>query len=272
MNGKEINIKNADRQNRNQINRKKRSPLSNAVLSLVLTTAIGVFLVAGLKLLSIHMSYQNAEDTYEKIRQEAEKDQLKDPDARGNEPAVDFEYLQSQNPDVIGYLVCDGVLDYPVVQGADNNHYLHTMFNGTENPAGTLFVDCRISEGIEAKNCIIYGHNMNDGSMFGKLGKFFDPEFYRKHRIFHVYTPEHHYVYKAIAAYTAAVDGFTYTYSFKEDEDFMQFLKLTRQANWYGNDTELTEDSKLITLSTCLDNGSDEYRNVVVLVRIKEIK
>ena len=259
------------RRNERQKN-KRESPLSKAILSLILTAAIGVFLIAGLKLLSIHLNYQAAEDTYEKIRQEAEQEDSQLPEGQDeNYPHVDFNYLLSLNPDTVGYLYCEDLMEYPVVQGSDNEYYLHTMFDGSPNAAGTLFVDHRITDGIEAKNCIIYGHNMNDGSMFGALGKFADPEFYKTHRIFHVYTPEHHYVYKAVAAYTADVDGFTYAYSFTADGDFQQFLNQTMQASWFENDTELTTDSNLITLSTCLDNGSDEYRNVVVLTREEEI-
>ena len=256
--------------NYNDSNRKKakkqQTPLSKAVFALVLTLAIGVFVISGLKLLSILLTYKQAEDAYERISRDAS---VMIPEK--GYPEIDFDKLLAQNADTIGYIYAEDLCEYPIVQCSDNDYYLHTMFDGTYNPSGTLFVDCRIPEGLEAKNCIIYGHNMKDESMFGKLYKYADPEFYEAHRIYHVYTPEHHYVYKAIAAYTAAVDGFTYYYQFSNDDEFLSFLNMTQQSSWFASDTDLSPESKIITLSTCTGDSSDEYRNVVILVRDHEI-
>ncbi len=252
---------------RRKNNAKKQStPVSKAVFSLILTLAIGVFVISGLKLLSIMTTYKKAENTYEEI----EKDVSVIVPELGY-PEVDFEKLLAKNPDTVGYIFSEDLFGYPIVQGTDNDYYLHTMFNGEWNPSGTLFVDSRLPDGMESRNCIIYGHNMKDESMFGKLYKYSDPEFYKAHRTYHVYTPEHHYVYKAVAAYTAAVDGFTYTLSFGNDDEFLSFLEQTKNASWFENDTELTADSKIITLSTCLGNSDENYRNVVILVRESEI-
>ena len=251
---------------KNKKKKKERSPVSKAVLSIILTLAIGVFLISGLKLYSILTTYKEAEDAYASIVKEVSVIP-----ANKDYPEIDFAPMLAQNPSTKAYIYIKDLFEYPIVQGTDNDTYLHTMLNGEYNPAGTLFIDYRIPEGIDARNCIIYGHNMNDGSMFGPLFKYSDPEFYENHREVHIYTPDHHYVYKAIAVYTAAVDGFTYTYDFATDEEFAEFLKKTQTENWFVNDTELTTESKLITLSTCLDNGSDEYRNVVILVRDREI-
>lgn len=247
-------------------NTRERTPVSKAVFALILTLAIGVFVVSGLKLLSILTTYKKAENTYERISRDASV-----MNTEKGYPTVDFAALLAQNADTAGYIYCEDLFEYPIVQGQDNDYYLHTMFDGTYNPSGAIFIDSRIPERIEARNCVIYGHNMNDGSMFGTLYKYSDPEFYEKHRIFHVYTPEHHYVYKAVAAYTAAVDGFTYTFSFGSDEDFLRFLEQTQNSSWFESDTELTEESKIITLSTCLGNNSDDYRNVLILARESEI-
>ena len=206
--------------------RRKKSPVSKAVFFLILILAIGVFLVSGLKLLSIMSSYKEAEKTYENIQIDVAEII---PDV--GYPKVDFNRLLAMNPDTVGYIFSEDLLSYPIVQGTDNDHYLHTMINGEWNPSGTLFVDSRLPEGMESRNCIIYGHNMKDESMFGKLYKYSDPEFYEAHRVFHVYTPEHHYVYKAVAAYTAAVESFTYTMGFGSDEEFLSFLEQTKNAS-----------------------------------------
>lgn len=255
---------NEKRKNTNK--RAERSPASKAVFALILTLAIGVFLISGLKLLSIMTQYKEGQDTYRKISESTVK---AEPEAEY--PTVDFAALRAINPQTAGYIYIKDFLEYPIVQGTDNDTYLHTMLDGTYNPCGTLFVDCNIPEGMEARNVIIYGHNMDDGSMFGQLHKYFDPAFFEANRTVHIYTPEHHYLYKVIAVYTASVDGFTYRLSFADDADYMQFLTETKNASAIPDSTELNAESRLITLSTCTADGSDYYRDVVILVRDGEI-
>ncbi len=247
--------------------KKNRSPVRKAVLSLILTLAIGIFLISGLKLLSILLTYKKATDAYSEITREVS---VIEPGK--DYPTVDFNKLLAENEEVKAYLYCKDLFEYPVAQGPDNDKYLYTLLNGEYNPSGTLFIDYRIPDGIEARNCIIYGHNMNDGSMFAPLYKFSDPDFYEAHRIFHVYTPEHHYLYKVVSVYTASVDGFTYQYSFMDDQDYLNFLQQTISSSWFSSDTELTAEDKIITLSTCVSAFEDsDERNVVILVRDGEI-
>ncbi len=242
-----------------------RSRVATAVFSIILTLAIGVFLFSGIKLISIWLQYKTANDTYKKI------DKIFS-DEGADEWKWDFSALFAENPEAKGYLHCTDVVSYPIVQTDNNDVYLYTMFNGEYNPAGSLFIDYRIQEGLEARNCVIYGHNMNDGSMFGKLGKFDEYSYYEAHKEFDVYTPEHHYVYKVISAFTTPVDGFIYTYSFADDNDFLRFADSAVSAGSYSTEhAPITPESRLITLSTCTWDGSDEYRYVVVLLRDRTV-
>lgn len=63
-------------------------------------------------------------------------------------------------------------VDYPVVQGEDNEHYLHYTFDGKENIAGSIFLDYRNRADFTDRKVILYGHNMQDGSMFSHLEKY----------------------------------------------------------------------------------------------------
>ena len=90
----------------------------------------------------------------------------------------EIEKLQEINPDFTGILSIPGLgLTYPVVQGADNEKYLHCTFEGKKNPAGCLFIDHTNSRFYTDDNTIIYGHNMKDGSMFGSLKRFIKEDF-----------------------------------------------------------------------------------------------
>lgn len=74
------------------------------------------------------------------------------------------------NPDYIGILSVPALgIRYPVVQGEDNEEYLHTTFEGKSNPSGCIFLDCGNDPRMTDDISYIYGHNMKDGTMFGSL-------------------------------------------------------------------------------------------------------
>ena len=86
-------------------------------------------------------------------------------------PEVDFEELQKMNSDVIGWIEVEAIpeISYPIVRGEDNDYYLHRTFKKANNSAGSIFVDYRNGQYFGDCNTIVYGHNMKNGSMFGKL-------------------------------------------------------------------------------------------------------
>jgi hypothetical protein len=98
--------------------------------------------------------------------------------------------LSELNPDYIGWITIEGVIDYPIVLGKDNEHYLNITFSGRRNSAGTIFMDCRNKPGFEDTVCILYGHNMRDGSMFAPLKKYLNPAFLAANSTITVVTPE----------------------------------------------------------------------------------
>ncbi len=83
-----------------------------------------------------------------------------------------YEDFCNINNDFIGIIEIPSLgICYPLVQGEDNEKYLHTTFEGNQNPAGCIFLDCENSKDMSDGQIFIYGHNMKDGSMFGKLKK-----------------------------------------------------------------------------------------------------
>ena len=83
---------------------------------------------------------------------------------------VDFETLKKQNSDTIAYLKVNNTeVDYVVVKGQDNDYYLNHNFNKDYNVAGWIFADYKNKFDGTDKNIVIYGHNMQDGSMFASL-------------------------------------------------------------------------------------------------------
>ena len=89
-------------------------------------------------------------------------------EVRSGKNEIDYDYLLSINPDTVGYLIVENTsISYPVVKTNNNDYYLNHSFDKSNNVAGWIFMDYRNKS--DDNNIIIYGHNMKDGSMFGKL-------------------------------------------------------------------------------------------------------
>src|SRR5699024_6284321 len=101
-----------------------------------------------------------------------------------------FEELLAENNDVVGWITIDDTkIDYPIVQGKDNETYLNRNFFHEETRAGSIFMDYRNDvKSDENKNMIIYGHRMKDGTMFQQLTKYLDQTFVEEHPTFTIDT------------------------------------------------------------------------------------
>ena len=176
---------------------------------------------------------------------------------------VDFEKLKSINDDVIGWIYVDALPDisYPIVQGKDNQTYLHQTYEKNYNFAGTIFVDYENGRDFNDCNTLVYGHNMKNGSMFGHLKKFTEDEkLYNNDRYFWILTPDKNYRYEIISAYTTGVNSDTYTLFKGPGEEFEEYLKKIKSySDIKTEDTELTIKDKIVTLSTCTGNESTRF-------------
>ena len=176
---------------------------------------------------------------------------------------VDFEQLKEVNEDIIGWIRVNALgISYPIVQGEDNDYYLHRTFEGVENFAGCIFMEYQNNPDMTDKNTIIYGHNMKNGSMFGKLKNFRETETYESNPYFWVYTPDKVYRYDIFSCAEVDVFGDTYQIRFSDDEAFMKFVDNAQARSVAdGSWVEVTEEDTVMTLSTC--TGNDATRFVV---------
>lgn len=96
---------------------------------------------------------------------------------------VSFEQLQSKNHDVFGWLTVDNTkIDYPLVQGKDNDIYINTAPDLTFSLTGSIFLDYRNSRDFSDFNSIIYGHHVEHEAMFGGLDRFEEKNYFDSHR------------------------------------------------------------------------------------------
>ncbi len=176
---------------------------------------------------------------------------------------IDFDQLLALNDDIVGWLRIRALdISYPVVQGEDNDFYLHRTFEKTDNFAGCLFLNYANRSDLTDQNSIIYGHNMKDLSMFGKLKKFREEGTYEKSKFFWIFTPDFIYQYRIFAATVVNKTGLTYQTSFT-DEQFDEFITYAfEHSEIEAGDVEVTKEDRVVTLSTC--TGDDATRFAVM--------
>lgn len=172
------------------------------------------------------------------------------PPAERGEP--DIAALAGLNPDYAGWMQMDGTgIDYPVVRGQDNVRYLSTTFMGNTSRSGAIFMDYRCSEGFATPFTIIYGHNMQDGSMFSPLYRFLESDYIDAHPYIHVSTPDGQaLVYGVFAAKQTTVDDAVFGLVGYGAEDAAAYFAQ------YG----APATGHYLVLSTCTNSSNDDER------------
>lgn len=173
------------------------------------------------------------------------------------EVTIDFDLLKRENEDIIGWILFDfNGISYPVLQGRDNEEYLYTMADGTQNPSGSIFIDSMCAADFTDCHTIIYGHNMKDGSMFGKLKQYrIQENYYKENRYFTIYTPDKMFRYEIFAWYEAKADDEVYQAGFSEDSEFEAFVSRMQERRYADTKTGAGGKDKIVTLSTCSAEG-----------------
>lgn len=257
----------------NMGNEKKKKTVGDHLLSLLLIIAVAVFLFAGYKLLRIYQQYKVGTDEYKKIEElavtEREEETVQEEETIQPPIDVDFDALRAVNEDVVGWIYVEALdISYPIVQGENNDQYLHTTYEKTYNFAGSIFIDYENSDQFKDPNTIVYGHNMKNGSMFGTLKKIVSENAYETSHYFWILTPQHSYRYEIFSAYTAAVGSETYTLFKMHDEEYGQYLQhMKKNSAIDTGELQPGQMDNIVTLSTC--TGDSSTRFVVQGVQMK---
>lgn len=165
---------------------------------------------------------------------------------------VDFDALSAENKDIAGWLYCEGTnINYPVMQGKDNDYYLNHAYDGKESRAGALFVDAENSRDFADSNTIIYGHHMRNGSMFAHLADFGEQEYFDTHPVMWLLTPEKNYRVELLGGYLTSADSDCYTIFTGPCEELEEYLKAAAAASDVQAETETPKDGRYVMLSTC---------------------
>lgn len=115
--------------------------------------------------------------------------------------------LQKQNSDIVALIRIEGTnINYPVLQGEDNDFYMTHNYKKEYSKDGSLFLNKDYDWNLPSTNLLIYGHN-NIGSteMFVELMKYKEEDFYNNHRIINFTTVGEDAEYEIISVFLSRV-------------------------------------------------------------------
>lgn len=245
---------------------KKRSDISRRI---ILVISVGVFIFAAYNLINIFLAYHKADVIYDNIQQDVLDEDSHTKVVIGEdeqEVEIPFTYnhqaLLNINSQGIGYIYIPSIdCRLPMIQGDDNDYYLTHTFNKEYSANGCLFEDYRINGGLSASQIIIYGHNMRNGAMFGKLKNYQDYSFWNNsgNDVLYIYTGNVIKEYKIFSCYISEAISDTYTFNFPTLESMRDYAVNMKAKSMYDTGVDVSTATQVITLSTCTNDGEQRF-------------
>lgn len=253
------------------VNKKIRRILM-AVLGLIFIGSVAMVIYRGIQYREGEETYAEAESlvdlpdltdlpesTLEEGTEEAEAPQEQtvyvDPyaDALRN---MDFTALREVNDDVLGWILIPGtVISYPLLQGNDNSYYLNHTWKKWTSVVGAIFMEYTNSPDLRDFNTIIYGHRMNNGSMFASLKYYKKQSYWSSHPYVYITDDNGSHRYEIFAAYEVSTAGDTYKLGFPTEQSKQDFIDYCLDQSVIDTGITPTVYDRILTLSTCTGNG-----------------
>ena len=179
-----------------------------------------------------------------------------------------------KNPDTVGWITIKNTkIDYPFLQRinevVDKGHqyyYIDHDFNNKKAKAGSIFMDYRNNRDFSNFNTIIYGHHMNNGSMFGTLKNFADRDFFNKNTTGTIYLADRNYTLQIFAYLVINIDveeDINMIYGTINYNNAGEYLKYVKEKAKQYRDIGVTANQKVVTLSTCT-NVAESGRTILI--------
>lgn len=269
--------------------RRRKERLSAILIVVLLCIAVVGLITLGVQAVVRH----RAEDTYAKLAEqtwintnkeeiskdsssqllslddstEPEKDAISILEEMGipiPDKTVDIAAMREEvNGDIYAWIyIPDTVIDYPVLQHpTDNSYYLNYNIDGSKGYPGCIYTENYNKKDFTDPNTVMYGHNMKNGLMFAGLRKFGDNVYFDEHPYVYIYTEDTLLVYEIFAAYESDNEHILYGHDFTDADAFRDYLNGIFQVRSMNanirESTVVTEDDRILTLSTCIADKPD---------------
>lgn len=246
------------------------------VLTVLQVILIIICIAAGAVLAYLHFQEQDSIAMYDECRlvyRTISEDTPQESEAEEDQPAdssgIDFDALNAVNQDVIGWItIPDTNIDYLIVQGTNNSHYLNYAYNGKRNWMGSIFMDYRNKPDFSDYNTVIYGHYLSaKHTMFSQLNHYLEENFWNDHKQFVIDCEDgSRYTYTIFAVYLSGADSIAFNTDLDENS-FSGFLQSACENARYDTGTEVNTDNQVVTLVCCYAKNFNK-RVVVQGIRI----
>ena len=268
--------------------KKKKTEYNKKTSFILMTLSLGVYLICvfyisrwyvqGLKIKFLANDIINKTEIVEKEEiQEPVEEPIEEPETtpqENNSPVyypndywdymnvpfmnVNFNELLAKNSDTVGWIKVDGTkVNYPIVQAEDNDYYLTHAFNKKKNAGGWIFSDYRDNFEEFEKNTIIYGHNMNNKTMFGSVPQMLNNSYLNNSDNYYikVSTPTCNTVWKLFSIYVIEPEVYYIKTNFRT-YSFEEFISTLKSRSIYNFGIDVSSNDKILTLSTCDNTGT----------------
>ena len=229
--------------------------------------AVIIFVICGYSIISYYLS--NGGDTSGYIEPPTQNTTQSQTHTVENHN-INWIKMSEDNPDIYSWIYIPNTnVDYPVVQPGSN---LSDSFYLDHNIAGSIYSERKNAKDYSDPVTVLYGHNMNNGSMFNSLHKFEDSKFFKKNKYIYIYLPSRRLTYKIYSAYVYDDRHILNSFDFSNIKTLKKYFKYTANPDSLSKNTRkvnLKADSKIITLSTCT-SGAENTRYLVQGVLIKD--
>lgn len=235
---------------------KKLTKAGRRFFQIILIAALCVAGYSGYQLFAGIKEYRDSQNAYAELAAAVET--VPEASAAAEDPLpdevtrADFTKLAEINPDVAGWLTLpDSEIDYPIVQGTDNEYYLEHLFDGTVNHSGCIFIDYTNSPGFTDRNTVMYAHHMRNGSMFADVEKYREQDWYDGHKVLYLQTPDAICQLEPFAGIlTDGAAGYVQI-SFESDEAFNAYVQDKIDQSTFTSAVTVSSEDQIVTLSTC---------------------
>ncbi len=194
-----------------------------------------------------------------------------------SERMLQIQDLKKENNEIIGWLEIQNTdINFPVLQGTDNEYYMKHTYKKEYSNDGSIFLDKDYNWNLPSSNLLLYGHNNKNGNMFQNLLKYKEESYYKEHPNIKFTTLDNDSEYEIISVFLSRVyykdekDVFRYYYfiNANNEEEYNYYINESKKASLYNIEKTAKYGDQLLTLSTC-EYSQEDGRFVIVAKKSK---
>ena len=188
----------------------------------------------------------------------------------GAKENINVAALQQQGESIVGWIYCPGTsIEYPIVQGEDNEYYMDHNREGRKDSAGAIYLDCRNDSSYSDEQIMIYGNLMSDGTMFSPLVQYLNQAFFDSHPIFELYTAAGKYILYIYAAHRGSPAMSNYPIWFMDAAARDNFVAGEKASSAIKSAVQVKDTDQLVALVTSSDFDAGEDARVIVRAALR---